>query len=85
MSDIANERKVFVPTVDRNNELTMCQNFRVGSIVQHKNCQRIVMCVNFTYSGIDTVQMPGRRVAFTLDLGGRFKAIPFDQVTLIKI
>ena len=79
------QRKVFVPTIDRNNELTMCHNFRVGSIVQYKNCQRIVKCVNFTYSGIDTVQLPGRRVAYTLNLGGRHKAVPFDQVTLIKI
>lgn len=85
LQGLAKERKTVVPVVDRCNGLTMSHNFRVGSIVKFKNQQRVVQHVNFYYIGQHTVQMPGSRVAYTLDLGSPYTKVPFDQVELIKI
>lgn len=85
LQGIAKERKTVKPIVNRCNGLTMGQNFRPGSVVLYNGQQRIVKHVNFYYVGQHTVQMPGSRVAYTLDLGNNLTAVPFDQVTLIKI
>ena len=85
LQGIAKERKTIVPTVDRCNSLTMGQNFRVGSVVMFGNQQRVVKHVNFYYVAQHTIQMPGSRMAYTLDLGGPYTQVPFDQVTLVNI